>query len=62
MQDVSAEKDIFKNKVFNKFSRNLTSMLARSSLTSPGAIRANILRKNFFQVFLESLLSEALDH
>jgi hypothetical protein len=44
-EDVSAGIGIFKQiKLLNKFSCNLGSKLARSTLTSPGPIRVNTLQ------------------
>jgi hypothetical protein len=43
LEDISAKLEILpKNKVLNKFSCNLRSKLARSTLTSPGQIRVTM--------------------
>jgi hypothetical protein len=43
LEDVSTVTIFTKNKVLNKFSCNLRPYFARSTLTSPGPIRVNVM-------------------
>jgi hypothetical protein len=62
-QDVSAGiGQFFKSPIYKNFVRNLTSTLARSTLTSPGRIRVKLgrARREYFLVFRLKILPDGL--